>query len=82
MTTMDIEIGLTDEITEIRDTAHKFAEQVVRPTGVELDRLVDPADVIAKKSPLWRCYEQYHELGFGALPYDEEMEPKTKALIG
>jgi alkylation response protein AidB-like acyl-CoA dehydrogenase len=82
MTVLDIEVGLTDEISEIRDTAHKFAEQIVRPTGVELDRLSDPADVITKGSPLWRCFDQYHELGFGALNYDESMQPQTKALIG
>ncbi len=79
---MDIEIGLTDEIREIQDTAHRFAEEVVRPAGTELDRLTDPADVIAKKSLLWSCFEKYHELGFGALNYDDKIEPRTKALIG
>ncbi len=79
---MDIEIDLTDEIREIQDTAHRFAEEVVRPAGVELDRAADPADVIAKDSPLWSCFEKYHELGFGALNYDDNIDPRTKALIG
>jgi alkylation response protein AidB-like acyl-CoA dehydrogenase len=78
----DIEIDLTDEICEIRDTAHKFAEQVLRPAGAELDRLVDPADVIAEGSVLWDCLEQHRELGFDTLVFDEEMDPRTKALIG
>ena len=30
----------------MRDTAHKFAEEVLRPAGVELDRMTDPADTI------------------------------------
>jgi len=79
--TTDIEIDLTEELTEIRDTAHKFAEQMLRPAGRDLDRLSDPADVIAEGSVLWSCMERYHALGFGALMHDDEMDPRQKALI-
>ena len=81
MTTTDIELGLSDEDCAIRDMAHKFAEEVVRPAGVELDRLADPADVIAPDSVLWKVFEKYHELGLGALMYDTEMEPVAKARL-
>ncbi len=42
MAMMDIEIGLSDEDIAVRDTAHKFAEEVLRPAGAELDRMPDP----------------------------------------
>lgn len=80
--TTDIEIDLTEEVTAIRDTAHGFAKQMLRPAGRDLDSLSDPADVIAEGSMLWSCMEQYHALGFGALMHDDEMDPRQKALIG
>ncbi|RMD86052.1 MAG: acyl-CoA dehydrogenase, partial [Candidatus Dadabacteria bacterium] len=49
----DIELGLTDEERSIRDVTHRFAEEVLRPAGRELDRLPDPAQVIAPDSILW-----------------------------
>jgi len=70
MTTIDIELNLSEEDCAVRDMAHKFAEEVVRPAGIELDRLVDPADVIAPDSVLWKVFEKYHELGLGALMHD------------
>jgi alkylation response protein AidB-like acyl-CoA dehydrogenase len=81
MTSIDIELGLSDEDNAVRDMAHKFAEEVVRPAGVELDRLADPADVIAKDSVLWKVFEKYHELGLGALMHDTDMEPVAKARL-
>ncbi len=81
MTSIDIEVGLSDEDNEVRATAHKFAEEVLRPAGTALDRLTDPADVIAADSPLWDCLKQYYELGFGALMLDAEMEPIAKARL-
>jgi len=48
----DIEVGLTDDDRAIWETVHRFAEEVLRPAGRELDRLVDPADVVAEKSVL------------------------------
>jgi len=50
MEIIDIEVGLTDEEREIRDVTHKFAAEVLRPAGAELDRLADPSDVIAADS--------------------------------
>ncbi len=58
----DIDIGLSDEERAIRDVTHKFAEEVIRPAGIELDRLADPSDVIARDSVLWKVFERYREL--------------------
>jgi alkylation response protein AidB-like acyl-CoA dehydrogenase len=77
----DIEIGLTDEDQVIRDTVRKFSQEVLRPAGVELDRLADPADVIAPDSVLWRVFEQYQQLGITSLQLDDQMEPIRKARL-
>ena len=40
MTTyFDINLDLTDEDIAIREEAHKFAREVIRPVGRELDRM-------------------------------------------
>jgi alkylation response protein AidB-like acyl-CoA dehydrogenase len=81
MSNFDIEVGLREEDCEVRDMAHKFAEEVLRPAGVALDRLTDPADVIAPSSVLWDCMKRYHEIGLGALMYETEMDPYAKAKL-
>ncbi|MCP4007674.1 MAG: acyl-CoA/acyl-ACP dehydrogenase [bacterium] len=83
MTTIgfDIEVGLSEEDTAIRDTVHQFAAEVLRPAGVELDRLNDTADVIARNSVLWTVFEKYHKLGITALQLDDDMEPIRKARL-
>ena len=81
MATVDLEIELSDEDIAVRDTAHKFAEEVLRPAGAELDRMPDPSDVIAPESVLWQVFEKYHQLGFGGLAADTEMDPLAKARL-
>lgn len=81
MAMVDIEIGLSEEAQAIRDTAHKFAEEVLRPVGIQLDRLTDPAEVIGKLSPLWDVFKQYHQLGFSRLYFDNEIDPVQRAKI-
>ena len=78
----DIEVGLSDEECEIRDVTRKFVEEVVRPAGIELDRLHDPADVIAQGSVLWRVFERYRELGLNGLESGEaNVDPASSARI-
>ena len=67
MAITDIEVGLSNEQREIRDNARKFADEVLRPAGIALDRLPDPAQVIAPRSPLWRVFEKSRELGLDQL---------------
>jgi acyl-CoA dehydrogenase len=64
---IDVEIGLSEEEGAARDTAHRFAVEVLRPVGVALDRLPDPESVIAPSSPLWQVHEKYRELGLDFL---------------
>ncbi len=82
MQTIDIEVGLTDEEREIRDVTHKFAAEIMRPAGAELDRLADPSDVIAAGSVMWKVFDQYDALGLNTLETaDGEMDPIVSARI-
>jgi acyl-CoA dehydrogenase len=67
VTLPDIEVSLTDEERAVRDTAHRFAAETLRPVGAALDRLPDPAAVIAPDSPLWGVFDRYRDLGLALL---------------
>ncbi len=58
----DLETSLTEEERAVRDTAHRFAQDVLRPVGTALDRLPDPAEVITAQSALWGVFKQYQDL--------------------
>jgi len=82
MQTIDIEVGLTDEEREIRDVTHKFAAEIMRPAGAELDRLADPSDVISPGSVMWKVFDQYDALGLNTLETaDGEVDPIVSARI-
>jgi alkylation response protein AidB-like acyl-CoA dehydrogenase len=66
----DIDLDLTDEERSIRDTVHTFAAEVMRPAGAALDRLADPADVIARDSVLWDVFAKFRALGLDAIEDD------------
>lgn len=59
----DLDLNLTDVQKNLRDMIRKFGAEVVRPAGIALDKLADPADVIAEGSVLWDVYRQFRELG-------------------
>jgi alkylation response protein AidB-like acyl-CoA dehydrogenase len=40
----------------------KFSMEVMRPAGIELDRLADPEDVIRKDSGLWNVFKRFREM--------------------
>jgi alkylation response protein AidB-like acyl-CoA dehydrogenase len=81
MPVVDIEVGLSDQEKQVRDTARKFADEVMRPAGAELDRLPDPADVIAPSSLLWDVFAKYRQLGLGALEVGGDLEPLEAARL-
>ena len=60
---VELDLDLGDEERAILDAVRKFATEVMRPIGVQLDRMAAPADAIAKASPLWEAYRRYRELG-------------------
>lgn len=88
MTYAELDYNLTDEQLATRDMVRRFGAEVVRPGGIELDRLGDPEDVIAPDSKLWDLIRQYRELGlhktgiakeFGGTA--EDMDPMMHYLI-
>ena len=42
----ELDLDLTEEQRAMRDLARRFGSEVMRPVGIELDDLHDPADVI------------------------------------
>jgi alkylation response protein AidB-like acyl-CoA dehydrogenase len=87
MALLDLDVGLTDEEQAIRDRVHKFAEEVLRPAGRQLDALADPADVIATDSILWDVFKKHRELGIGRFmePGGEltlEQQARLRPVIG
>ncbi len=73
--------SLSAEGQEIFDTAHRFARDVMRPAGVELDQMADPAAVIAPESVLWDVHAKYRELGVRDLAQLEGLEPAEVSLL-
>ena len=63
MGSIDYEVELTDEERSVQETVHRFAEEVMRPAGAELDAMPDPQDVIAEGSILWEVFEKHRALG-------------------
>jgi alkylation response protein AidB-like acyl-CoA dehydrogenase len=63
MSYADLDIELNDEQKATRDMARRFGREVMRPAGIDLDELADPAMVIADGSVLWDVFRQYRELG-------------------
>ncbi|MBK6401976.1 MAG: acyl-CoA/acyl-ACP dehydrogenase [Rhodocyclaceae bacterium] len=60
----DLDIDLTEEMLAARTSCRRFAREVMRPVGQQLDRLT-AEQVIAADSPLWTVLKRYTELGFG-----------------
>jgi alkylation response protein AidB-like acyl-CoA dehydrogenase len=55
---------------------------VLRPVGRELDRMPDPADVIAEGSPLWETFGRYRQLGLDGIATDPSLDPAARARLG
>lgn len=59
----DINLNLGDDEKAIREAAHKFAKEVMRPIAKKLD-LMTADEVVAQDSPLWDFIRQAYELGY------------------
>jgi len=84
----EIDLNLTDEQKAMRDMVRKFGTESMRPIGIELDKLADPADVIAEGSALWDVFKQYRELGLHKTIFPkavggmaEDMDPMLNYLM-
>lgn len=78
----DIEVNLTENERAARDAAHRFAAEVLRPAGRQLDALADPQEVIAPGSILWETFEKYRESGLSDMEgATRELSPFERARI-
>jgi alkylation response protein AidB-like acyl-CoA dehydrogenase len=78
----DIEVGLSEQARDIRDTAHRFAAEVMRPAGIQLDQLHDPQDVIKADSILWDVFKKYREIGLNDIDSaTAELSPYERTQI-
>ena len=79
---IDLEVTLTEQEQAIRDTARRFARDVLRPVGAQLDRLEDPAAVIERQSVLWDVFKKYWELQLDVLESsNSELSPAEHARL-
>ena len=67
MAYFELDTTLNKELKAMQKEIAKFARKVMRPAGIELDKLQDPADVIAKGSVLWDVMKTFRELHLHAL---------------
>ena len=64
---LDFDVKMGRKLVTLQETAREFGREVVRPAGVALDRLHDPAEVIAEKSVLWDVIRGFRERGLHRL---------------
>ncbi len=63
MTAIDTNEGLSPEQVQLREQAHRFASEVLRPAALELDDL-SPEKVIAPESRLWDVFQRAYTAGY------------------
>lgn len=82
MDDFDLDLDITEEMQAIRATCRRFAREVLRPTGAQLDKM-SAEQVIAADSPLWNVIKRYTDLGFsgGAQIAGSELTPAQSALL-
>ncbi len=56
------ETPLSDEESAIQSVVHRFAKDVLRPLGAELDRMT-AEEAIAPGSPYWSAFAEFAKLG-------------------
>jgi alkylation response protein AidB-like acyl-CoA dehydrogenase len=75
--------GLEEPLSEmeqtVQDMAHRFAEDVLRPAGTEMDEM-SAEDSVGPDSPLWAALEQGAGLGLSVKAL-MELEPLERARI-
>ena len=78
------EAQLSEEESAIQSTVHRFARDVVRPIGQQLDRMA-PEEVIAPASPFWALMAESAKLGLDPqliAQFPAEMAVRIESLIG
>lgn len=74
-----LEAPLSEMEQAIQETTHRFAEEVLRPAGTELDKL-SPEEMVAPGSRLWEVLERAEDLGL-SLTAMAELEPLERVRL-
>ena len=84
----ELDTELSKELKAMLKEIAGFARKVMRPAGIELDKMADPADVIADGSALWDVFKAYRELNLHALNIPTELgglagdtDPKASGVL-
>ena len=75
-----LEANLSEEERAIQDSAHRFAEEVMRPIAEKLDKMT-PEDVVAPGSPIWDYLKQIKASGLLDLEMIASMGDAEKSRI-
>ena len=67
----ELNLTLTQEQKTLRNETRRFLREVWRPASIELDKLSDPADVIAPDSVFWETGRKTFELGYHKMSLPE-----------
>ncbi len=59
---LNIDINISKDTKSMLKEVEKFSMDIMRPAGIELDRLSDPEDVIKKDSVLWDVFKRFREM--------------------
>lgn len=59
----DIDLNVSNEGKAMLREVTKFSMEVMRPAGIQLDKLPTPEEVIAPDSVLWQVLKGFRELG-------------------
>lgn len=86
MTAIDANEGLSPEQVQLRQQAHRFSSEVLRPAALELDAL-SPDEVIAPKSRLWDVFRQAYTAGYHLRSFPPDlgganMSPMDSWVVG
>ena len=82
----ELDLTLTAEQKALRNETRRFLREVWRPASIELDKLSDPADVIAEDSIFWETGRKTFELGYHKMGLPEELgglgvDPLSMAIL-
>ncbi|MBC2715648.1 MAG: acyl-CoA/acyl-ACP dehydrogenase [Desulfobacteraceae bacterium] len=85
MNYLDLDINLNEDDIALRQSAHRFAKEVMRPIAKELDEMT-PEQVIAKDSPFWTFMKKAYELGYHKIYIPDtygglDLTPLQQAII-
>ncbi len=75
-----LEADLSEQESAIQDSAHRFAQEVMRPIAEKLDRMA-PEEAVAENSPIWDYLAQIRESGLLDLEMLGSMSNAEKSRI-